>query len=68
MQLLQMQKKKRIKVKQQHENNIVYSDAYKCFKCGESKCKIAMKQMRSADEPMTTFVKCLVCGNAFKIN
>ncbi len=54
--------------KEQHENNIVYSDAYKCYKCGESKCKISMKQIRSADEPMTTFVNCLICGNSFKIN
>lgn len=53
--------------KEEHENDIEYSDAYKCYKCGESKCKIAMKQIRGADEPMTTFVKCLVCGNAFKI-
>ena len=58
----------KIEEREQHENNIAYSDAYKCFKCGESKCKISMKQIRSADEPMTTFVKCLVCGNAFKIN
>ncbi len=58
----------KLEEKEQHENNIVYSDAYKCFKCGESKCKISMKQIRSMDEPMTTFVKCLVCGNAFKIN
>ncbi len=58
----------KIEEKEQNENNISYSDAYKCYKCGESKCKIAMKQIRSADEPMTTFVKCLVCGNAFKFN
>lgn len=48
------------------ENNISYSDAYKCFKCGESKCKITQAQTRSADEPMTTFVVCLVCKNTFK--
>ena len=50
----------------QRENNIVYSDAYKCFKCGESKCKITQAQTRSADEPMTTFVVCVVCHNTFK--
>lgn len=48
------------------ENNISYSDAYKCFKCGESKSKITQAQTRSADEPMTTFVVCLVCHNTFK--
>lgn len=51
---------------EQRENNIEYSDAYKCFKCGESKCKITQVQTRSADEPMTTFVVCVVCHNTFK--
>ena len=51
---------------EQRENNIAYSDAYKCKKCGESKCKITQAQTRSADEPMTTFVVCLVCHNTFK--
>lgn len=51
---------------EQRENNIAYSDAYKCFKCGESKCKITQAQTRSADEPMTTFVVCVVCHNTFK--
>lgn len=51
---------------EQRENNIVYSDAYKCYKCGESKCKITQAQTRSADEPMTTFVVCVVCHNTFK--
>lgn len=50
------------------ENNIAYSDVYKCYKCGESKCKITQAQTRSADEPMTTFVVCLVCHNTFKFN
>ena len=51
---------------EQREKNIVYSDAYKCFKCGESKCKITQAQTRSADEPMTTFVVCVICHNTFK--
>jgi DNA-directed RNA polymerase subunit M/transcription elongation factor TFIIS len=51
---------------EQREKNIAYSDAYKCYKCGESKCKITQAQTRSADEPMTTFVVCLVCHNTFK--
>ena len=51
---------------ERREKNIVYSDAYKCFKCGESKCKITQAQTRSADEAMTTFVVCVVCHNTFK--
>lgn len=57
---------KKRKYKEQRENNIAYSDAYKCYKCGESKSKITQAQTRSADEPMTTFVVCLVCHNTFK--
>lgn len=51
---------------EQKEKNIAYSDIYKCNKCGESKCKITQVQTRSADEPMTTFVVCIVCYNTFK--
>jgi DNA-directed RNA polymerase subunit M/transcription elongation factor TFIIS len=57
---------KKKEYKEWRENNISYSDVYKCFKCGESKCKISQAQTRSADEPMTTFVTCLVCHNTFK--
>ena len=48
------------------ENNISYSDAYKCSKCGQRKSKVSLAQTRSADEPMTIFVSCLVCYNTFK--
>jgi len=57
---------KKKEYKEWRQNSIAYSDAYKCFKCGESKCKISQAQTRSADEPMTTFVTCLVCHNTFK--
>jgi len=53
---------------EQREKNIAYSDAYKCHKCGESKCKITQAQTRSADESMTTFVVCLICHNTFKFS
>eukprot|EP01084_Bolivina_argentea_P100641 180634_1 len=42
------------------------TDEYKCYKCGQRKCKYSQAQTRSADEPMTTFVTCLVCGNRWK--
>ena len=48
---------------EERENNMAFSDQYKCRKCGESKCKITQAQTRSADEPMTTFTRCLDCGN-----
>jgi DNA-directed RNA polymerase subunit M/transcription elongation factor TFIIS len=49
------------------ESSITYSSAYKCRKCGESKAQISQRQARSADEPMTTFIKCMVCKNTFKL-
>lgn len=49
------------------ENSIAYSDAYKCRRCGESKCKVSQIQTRSADEPSTLFISCMVCHKTFKI-
>ena len=39
---------------------------YKCGKCKEKKCTYYQLQTRSADEPMTTFITCLNCGNGWK--
>jgi DNA-directed RNA polymerase subunit M/transcription elongation factor TFIIS len=41
-------------------------DIFKCKKCGEMKCTTYQLQTCSADEPMTTFVNCKVCGFAWK--
>ncbi|GMR37553.1 hypothetical protein PMAYCL1PPCAC_07748, partial [Pristionchus mayeri] len=42
------------------------SDMFKCGKCGKKNCTYTQLQTRSADEPMTTFVFCLECGNRWK--
>lgn len=42
------------------------TDEFKCRKCKERKCTFYQLQTRSADEPMTTFVSCLNCGNNWK--
>lgn len=42
------------------------TDMFKCGKCGKRKCKYFQMQTRSADEPMTTFVTCVHCGNKWK--
>lgn len=47
------------------EQNMATTDLYKCFKCGERKCKVTQLQTRSADEPVTTFITCMVCYNTF---
>lgn len=42
------------------------TDNYTCAKCKSKKCTYFQLQTRSADEPMTTFVTCLDCGNRWK--
>lgn len=42
------------------------TDDFVCGKCKSKKCTYYQLQTRSADEPMTTFVTCLDCGNRFK--
>jgi transcription elongation factor S-II len=39
------------------------TDQWKCGKCKERKCTYYQLQIRSSDEPMTTFVTCINCGN-----
>lgn len=43
---------------------------FKCNnkKCGSFKCTYYQKQIRSADEPMTTFVTCTICGSQYSFN
>tara|TARA_X000000950_G_C13598129_1_gene530207 strand:+ start:185 stop:712 length:528 start_codon:yes stop_codon:yes gene_type:complete len=43
------------------------TDEFVCGKCKNRKCVYYQIQIRSSDEPMTTFVSCLVCSNRFKI-
>jgi transcription elongation factor S-II len=42
------------------------TDEFKCRKCNHRECSYYQLQTRSADEPMTTFVTCLNCGNNWK--
>lgn len=44
------------------------SGVFTCPKCGGSRTTQAEKQTRSADEPMTVFVRCLAakCGNKWR--
>ncbi|KAK1757388.1 putative DST1 protein [Echria macrotheca] len=44
------------------------SSQLKCGKCGEKKVSYSQAQTRSADEPMTTFCECVVCGNRWKFS
>ena len=50
-------------------NNMDAKDSeFTCNKCGKKKIMTSQKQMRSADEPMTTFLFCITCGNRWKMN
>lgn len=46
--------------------NIATTDAFPCGKCKARRATVYQLQTRSSDEPMTTFVTCLECGNVFK--
>jgi transcription elongation factor S-II len=53
--------------KNKYETNIESStDTFTCRKCYTKKCTYYQMQTRSADEPMTTFVTCIECGNRWK--
>ncbi len=41
----------------------VKTNAYVCSKCKKNECAYYELQVRCNDEPMTTFVNCLNCGN-----
>ena len=47
-------------------NKEMATDVYKCGRCKKRECSFYQLQTRSADEPMTTFITCLNCGNRFK--
>ncbi|XP_037628074.1 transcription elongation factor A protein 2 isoform X2 [Sebastes umbrosus] len=42
------------------------TDMFICNKCHGKSCSYTQVQIRSADEPMTTFVVCNSCGNRWK--
>lgn len=52
---------KRKELKELKKNNVAATNLYFCKKCKNRKCRSYQMQIRSIDEPMTTFVECLVC-------
>ena len=41
---------------------------YKCGRCKEHDCTYYQLQVRCSDEPMTTFINCINCGNSWSYN
>ena len=53
--------------KNKFETNLAAAtDTFTCRKCKANQCTYYQMQTRSADEPMTTFCQCCVCGNRWK--
>ena len=66
-QLRQEFSKEGIREAQVAKNQGTETNLFKCGKCGKRKTTYTQLQTRSADEPMTTFVLCLDCGNRWKV-
>ena len=56
----------RMELIENKKKNMATTNIFKCNKCGKRECTVYQLQTRSADEPMTTFVNCLVCKNRWK--
>ena len=46
--------------------NLVTTTFFKCGKCKKNECTFAEFATRSADEPMTVFIRCIHCGNSWR--
>lgn len=51
---------------EEKKKNMATTDIFQCKKCKKNRCTVYQMQTRSADEPMTTFVTCVVCNNTWK--
>ena len=59
---------KKQKIEEDKQKNQATSTAYQCKKCKNKKCQVTQRQVRAADEPATTFIKCIECGYEFSFN
>jgi len=46
----------------------IKTNEFKCGRCKKRECSYYQLQVRCSDEPMTTFVNCLNCGNKWDFN
>lgn len=60
-------KERRLKeIKTENEMQLATSDLYKCGKCGKRETTFYQLQIRSMDEPTTSFINCVNCGHRWK--
>jgi transcription elongation factor S-II len=57
---------RKIETCEEKRKNLNVVESFPCKKCGCKKHKIAQMQTRGADEPMTIFITCQMCGNTLK--
>ena len=50
-----------------YENKVhAMTNMFKCGKCKKRECTFTEVQLRSSDEPMTLFIRCINCGNSWR--
>lgn len=55
------------KLKNSYENKpMAMTDMFKCGRCKKRECTFYEFATRSADEPMTLFIRCVNCGNSWR--
>ena len=61
-------KLKNIEIEKAKTYDADYQGIFKCRKCNTNKTTYYQLQTRSADEPMTTYVSCMVCNTRWKFS
>ena len=61
-----IEKKKKRDENKFNGNITATTDNFTCYKCKSQKCSYYQLQTRSANEPKTTYVDCMNCGNRWK--
>jgi transcription elongation factor S-II len=57
---------RKIEIAEEKRKNLNVVESFPCKKCGCKKHTIVQMQTRGADEPMTVFITCQMCGNTLK--
>ena len=63
-----IEKKQQIDESLLNNKLIANTDQFKCKKCDSRSCNYYQLQIRSADEPMTSFITCVDCEHHWKVN